>query len=129
MKRFISFGIIGSVGFLVDASLLLVLVHIAGYSIVISRVCSFVVAVLATWLLNRYFTFSTQKMTMTKSKEYFYYFVIQLIGALINFCIFFILIYLFESMKEVLILPLAIGAGFSLVFNYLMIKTKVYIHG
>lgn len=126
MKRFVSFGIVGSIGFIVDSSVLLFLVHMLDYNILFSRIVSFIVAVFVTWLLNRYFTFSATSINISKSKEYLKYLVIQTIGALINFCIFFILIYSYEPFKDILIIPLAIGSGFALIFNFTMIKNKVY---
>lgn len=117
---------IGTIGFAVDSSVLLFLVHIEEFGITVSRLCSFFLAVLATWILNRYFTFSDSQVNIKKSKEYFQYLSIQIIGAMINFSIFFILIYSFEFFKNMLILPLAIGAFFSLIFNYLVIKKRIY---
>jgi len=129
LKRFISFGIVGTIGFIVDSSVLMFLVHVEELSILFSRLISFITAVFVTWLLNRYFTFSASSINISKSKEYFQYLIIQTIGAGLNFSIFFVLIYMFESMKEILVIPLAIGAVFSLIFNFLVIKKKVYIHG
>lgn len=121
-----SFGIIGSIGFIVDSSILMYLVNIENMGIVVSRFISFPSAVFITWLLNRIFTFTTDNVKVKKFKEYLLYLLIQTIGAAINFSIFFALIYLFKPLETILILPLAIGAICSLIFNFLVIKKKVY---
>ena len=88
MKQFIFFGIVGTIGFIVDASVLLYLVHIENFSIIFARTLSFIVAVFITWILNRYFTFSNKTKENSKSKEYIKYLSIQTIGAGLNFFIY-----------------------------------------
>ncbi|MEA3497578.1 MAG: GtrA family protein [Campylobacterota bacterium] len=126
MKQFIFFGIVGTVGFIVDASVLLYLVHIENFGIIFARVISFIVAVFTTWILNRYFTFSKHQKRDTKTKEYLKYLSIQTFGAGVNFLVFFGLIYLFESLKDILIIPLAIASIVAMFFNFFFIKNKIY---
>lgn len=126
MKQFILFGLIGTVGFAVDSLILLFLVKYQGFDLVISRMCSFSSAVFATWVLNRTFTFANSDINIKKSKEYAQYLVVQIIGAFINFSVFFVLIYSIDFFKDMLILPLAIGALFSLIFNFIVTKKRIY---
>lgn len=126
MKQFIFFGIVGTIGFIVDASVLLYLVHIENFSIIFARTLSFIVAVFTTWILNRYFTFSKSEKKDTKSKEYIKYLSIQTAGAGINFLVFFGLIYIFEALKDILIIPLAIASIAAMFFNFFFIKNKIY---
>lgn len=126
MKQFIKFGVVGGIGFIVDASILLFLVNILIFDIAFSRACSFSCAVFVTWLINRKFTFE-QSSKYSKSKEYFIYFFIQIFGALINFIIFILLVNNIEFMKKILIIPLFIGSIFSLIFNFFCIKRGVYL--
>ncbi|MFA9372519.1 MAG: GtrA family protein [Poseidonibacter sp.] len=125
MKQFIKFGFIGGIGFLVDASILLFLVHKLNMDINISRVFSFLFAVLVTWLLNRKFTFSLNSK-YKKRKEYIYYMSIQTIGALLNYTIFISLVYSYKVFQEYLILPLAIASIIVMFFNFFMIRNKIY---
>lgn len=126
MKQFIFFGIVGTVGFIVDASILLYLVHIENFSIIFSRIISFFVAVIITWILNRYFTFSKNEKKDTKTKEYIKYLSVQTAGVGLNFLIFLSLIYLFEPLKNILIIPLAIASTIAMFFNFFIIKNRVY---
>lgn len=125
MKQFIKFGFVGGIGFLVDALILLILVHKLNMDINISRVFSFLFAVLVTWLLNRKITFSLNSK-YRKRKEYIYYMSIQTIGALLNYTIFISLVYSYKVFQEYLILPLAIASIIVMFFNFFMIRNKIY---
>ncbi|MCV0395187.1 MAG: GtrA family protein [Rhizobiaceae bacterium] len=57
MKRFARFGLVGGVGFVVDATLLALLIHVAGLGPFAARAVSASLAILATWRLNRALTF------------------------------------------------------------------------
>ena len=126
MKKFFKFAIIGTIGFVVDATILLIFVNILNIEIYISRIASFCCAVLITWLLNRKFTFDLSSINMKKSKEYIYYFIIQFIGVLINYTIFIILINQYLILKQNLIIPLAIASIIAMFFNFYMLKIKLY---
>ena len=116
MKQIIKFGTVGTIGFIVDATVLLIFVEMLFFSIEMSRIASFLVAVFMTWILNRNFTFSVNVLT-SKRKEYFLYLTIQTFGAILNYIIFISLVYSFIVMKEYLILPLAISSLIVMFFN------------
>lgn len=56
--QFIKFGMVGTVGFAVDASVLHILLTQLSLDPYIGRLFSFGCAATVTWLLNRHFTFS-----------------------------------------------------------------------
>lgn len=125
MKQFLKFGIVGIVGFLVDAIILLVLVYIFLFDISLSRILSFLMAVFVTWLLNRNFTFN-KKDKYSKKKEYSYYLTIQSVGALLNYIVFIILVKNFLFFEEYLIVPLAIASIIAMFFNFFALRKKVF---
>lgn len=125
MKQLIKFGTIGTIGFIVDASILLLAVEILMFSIEISRAISFLVAVFVTWLLNRIFTFSNNSLFSIK-KEYILYLIIQTFGALLNYLIFLILIYNFEIMEQYLLIPLSLASLIIMFFNFFITKRVIY---
>lgn len=125
MNRLIKFAIVGTIGFIVDASILLFFVHIINLSIEFSRIISFISAVFITWLINRSFTFA-KNTDFNKKKEYGLYFVLQTIGALINYVIFIILVRKYTFFEENLIIPLGIAAIIAMFFNYFSIKKLIY---
>lgn len=57
MKRFMSFGAVGAVGFLADAAMLVVLVRLLLLDPFFARFLSIAFALTVTWLLNRTVTF------------------------------------------------------------------------
>lgn len=125
MKQIIRFGIIGTIGFCVDAFVLLIGVNLFLFSIESSRLISFLCAVFVTWLLNRTFTFNANN-SFSKKKEYGLYLIIQSMGALLNYGIFMLLIYFDSFFQKYLILALAIASLVAMFFNYFMIRNFVY---
>lgn len=57
MKRLSRFVVVGGVGFLTDAAVLLFLQKATNLPLMVDRVFSIAVALTVTWLLNRTFTF------------------------------------------------------------------------
>lgn len=126
MKQFIKFGLVGTVGFIVDALILLLLVHKFSFSIESSRIFSFSGAVFVTWILNRKFTFSKIEDT-SKKKEYSLYLVIQTIGACLNYLIFISLVYYNIFFQDYLIVSLGIASLIAMFFNFYISKKFIYI--
>jgi putative flippase GtrA len=120
--RILSFGMVGIVGFVVDAFLLTVLTIHLGLDVLPSRTVSFACATLFTWLLNRTFTFSRQasRGPHTCKKEYVFYLTIQSVGAALNFGVFLALIQWSPALRQIPVIPLAGGALVALVFNFTM---------
>lgn len=118
------FLVVGAVGFVIDGGVLTVLMSqkVDAFS---SRLVSFPCAVSVTWILNRYWTFSPNP-DLSKKQEYFAYFTIQLIGALINLSIFFALMRAVASFADIPLIPLAIGALVSFLFTYLSSKMFLF---
>jgi len=127
LQRFILFGFVGGIGFIIDASVLTILMKSFGVNLYLSRLISFSLASLSTWLLNRLVTFSKETQgTDIHSTEYFKYITVQVIGALINLLIFSLLLIQFSHLESQPVIPLAIGAIFGLLFNFIGAKTWVY---
>lgn len=115
----------GSIGFIVDAMTLVAFMKYVMYSLEIGRVVSFLIAVFVTWILNRTFTFS-QKSPYSKKKEYSIYITIQSTGAVLNYSVFVSLIYYFSVMKENYLFALAIASLIAMIFNYSLLKSKLF---
>ena len=126
MKQFLKFGLIGTIGFIIDASILLFLVNVLLLEISTSRFFSFLIAVLVTWLLNRKFTFNNKKSNYSKRREYSYYLSIQTLGVFFNYAIFIILVKTMPFFEQYLVLPLAVSSIIIMFFNFFMLKKRVY---
>lgn len=125
------FGMVGAVGFVVDAFLLTVMTAKLGMDIFSSRTVSFVCATLVTWLLNRRFTFSPKasRKSQARKKEYFLYLTIQVVGAALNFVVFLALIEWRPMLRQMLLIPLAGGAVLAMVFNFAASRKFVFRSG
>lgn len=126
MKQVLSFGIVGTIGFIVDASFLLLFVEFFLFDIYLARFLSFLCAVFVTWVLNRNLTFKQSK-EFSKRKEYLFYLAIQSFGAILNYIIFIFLVKNFEFFESYLIIPLAIASLVAMFLNFFMLKRKVFI--
>ncbi|HJW23822.1 MAG TPA: GtrA family protein [Rhodocyclaceae bacterium] len=132
MKRYVSsgiltFGLIGVLGFAIDGGLLTLLYSWAGRNIYLSRLVSFTVATATTWYLNRTLTFGTSRGAGGgASRQYLRYVLVQVGGGLVNLAIFVASIHLFESLRNIPIVPLGLGAVFGMLFNYGLSRTYVF---
>lgn len=113
-----SFVVIGGIGFAIDGGILTLLNSFLGLDLLSARLCSISVAVTATWYLNRQHTFSGQKDEQAL-REWTRYLVLNGLGALLNLAIFFWLIFRFDALTSVPLVPLAIAAVVALFFNFI----------
>lgn len=114
--RFCRFLGVGGLGFLVDAAILTILMWL-GWGLVVSRATSFSLAVTVTWTLNRLWTFRLDESKKFGSR-YWQYVAGQIIGAVVNLTVFFIIIGAVPSLSNKPIVPLAGGAIVAILFNY-----------
>jgi putative flippase GtrA len=118
LKKFIPFCMVGGVGFLVDAGLLVLMVRGLGVGPLVGRLVSFPCAMTVTWYLNRRITFSGSAKGNIR-KEWIRYAVVSFAGNLVNFIVYAACISFSESMYDYPELALAIAATVALVFNYI----------
>ena len=116
-KRLPKFASVGAIGFLIDAGILTLLMTGFGLHHYLARAISFSAAVTTTWYLNRRWVFDRAAVQMSGS-EYFRYFAVQVIGAMINLGVFVLAIELSENLVNVPVVPLAMGAALALLFNF-----------
>jgi putative flippase GtrA len=90
-SNLIRFGLVGSLGFIIDASILAALVHVLDWRPLAARVVSIAVAVLATWRLHRHWTFNAGRKRPPISQSLMYA-SFQLVTVSINYLIFSILV-------------------------------------
>jgi len=122
---FPAFVVVGGVGFVVDATVLAVLVHGYGWGDYTARVVSFAVAVSVTWYLNRRYAFTAGRTTNRRS-EYTRYLTVQGIGMAINFLVYSLCIASSDLMDRWPVLALAVGSVVALFFNYVGSRMFVF---
>lgn len=115
----------GTIGFLIDATILTVLVTGYDWQHYSARLVSFACAVSVTWYLNRRWTFN-RRATPNKKKEYAAYLMIQSVGAMINYGVFIALVATNIMFAQIPAIPLAFGSLVALVFNFSAARAIVY---
>jgi putative flippase GtrA len=115
---FLRFGMVGVAGFAVDYCVLHSLVSFAGMGPIAARFISFPIAVCATWLLNRNFTFR-QPTVHGPVRQAMMYAAVQGAGGIANLTVYSAAIAIVPFLKQALIVPLAFGsvAGLCLTFT------------
>ncbi len=118
------FGIVGVIGFVVDAGVLYMFKPYLGlYG---GRLLSFFCAVVATWLLNRQFTFKLRQSGVTLGREFSRYFVSMLGGGTVNYASYAVLVYFFVYIAERPVWGVAAGSLAGMLVNYLLAKFYVF---
>ena len=122
--HFMRFGMVGGLGFVVDGAVLETMIML-GMNPIAGRVVSFPIAVCATWLANRNFTFR-DKIEQSRVREASTYVAVQLVGGAANFAVYSALVHSLQLFSDWPILALAFGAAAGLILNYLGSKHIVF---
>jgi putative flippase GtrA len=118
MPSFVRFGMVGVVGFVVDAGVLQALVSMAGWGPIAARAVAVPTAVFATWLLNRSFTFP-EAQGGPAWPSLMRYAAVSALGASVNFVAYTSLVMASSFMAARPLVPLAIGSVIAMIVNYL----------
>lgn len=125
IRQITLFGLAGTIGFLVDVFLLYLSRDYLG--LYFSRVFSFSFSAIVTWVINRTFTFVGIRSTLLLHKEFISYFLLMLIGGLVNYLVYVVCIFFSVTVHEFPFIAVALGciAGMSINFftsKYLIFK-------
>ena len=125
LHQFLRFSAVGTIGFIIDAGFLQLLVSLAGLDPYISRLFSYLIAATLTWQLNRHFTFP--KHTGVKPHhQWFYYLGANGVGGLLNYAVYALLIFKVPFFHAHLYLGVAAGAIIGLSCNFALSKHWVF---
>ena len=118
MKKFLSFCVVGGIGFFVDSGVYFLMAII--FPVLLSRLLSFSSAVLFTYYFNRSFTFNKQSvMTIAEFSKYY---VAMVLGGAVNMGSFLLSMRLVQTIKDYPILGIAIGSVSGLFVNFIFSK-------
>ncbi|MFP5076718.1 GtrA family protein [Rhizobium sp. YIM 134829] len=121
MSRVLRFLLVGGVGFLVDAGVLLVLIT-AGLGPLPARLAAILVALTVTWLLNRSLTFGPS--TRSLAAEGGRYGGVGLATSAVSFAVYSALLLLMPWLPP--ILALAVGSAAAMALSYLGYSRLVF---
>ncbi|MBR0557368.1 GtrA family protein [Ciceribacter sp. L1K23] len=114
MAKLLRFGIVGSVGFLVDAGILALLLGFTPLGPFVSRAIAIAVAMMATWYLNRRFTFGASRHSIVR--EGFRYGSVGLTSALVNYLVYSALLISFPTLQPLAALVVSSIAAMAFSF-------------
>lgn len=114
LTRLSRFGLVGGIGFVVDAGLTLTLIQ-AGLDAFTSRLIAIALAMVVTWRLNRAITFG--KSGASQRAEGLRYGVVAAVAAIINYAVYAALMLAFPNLFPVL--AVAAATGVSMLASYL----------
>lgn len=124
MTRFLKFAGIGVAGFLWDAGIFHILTAFAAMSPYVAKVLSYFAAATVTWWLNRRFTFAPSGLNA--ASEWARFLGVNLIGALVNYGAFVIILTQVTVASRYPLLAVAAGALAGLVFNFFLSNKFVF---
>lgn len=114
VQKLSRFGLVGGIGFVIDAGLTTTLIH-AGLDPFSARVIAIAFAMLVTWRLNRAITFGASD-TSQKS-EGVRYFAVALAAAAVNYAAYAGLMLTLPALIPAI--AVALATGVSMVVSYL----------
>ena len=123
-KELFIFGIVGLIGFVVDAGVLYLFKSALG--LYFGRVLSFVCAVFVTWILNRRFTFNQRIPGLSLGREFGRYFVSMLGGGSVNYAAYALLVFFVDFVARQPVWGVAVGSLAGMMVNYLLAKFFVF---
>jgi putative flippase GtrA len=125
-SEFLRFGIVGTIGFAVDASVLYACAPFVGW--LAGRLISFLAAASTTWWLNRRHTFTGHRNDLTLAEtglEYCRYLLSMLAGGAVNYACYVGTLHWLEGPGTAL-LGVAIGSVAGLGVNYSLARLVVF---
>lgn len=122
-SRFVRFAIVGGVGFIVDIALLFFAMSVFSLNAYAGRILSLPCAFMATFYLNRAFTFKqTQPTSIGQIGQYFW---VKAFGWVINFTIYALLLKTITPPDHV-ILAVVVSTGITMFVNFLFLSRFVF---
>lgn len=121
----IKFGIVGTIGFLVDLSLLYVLLYLAGAGPYLGRLGSFLGAATVTWFLNRVFTFR-DAAPEAHGRQWLRFVAVNSLGAAVNYGTYVLVLAVGTASAVLPGIGVAAGSLAGLVFNYSLSRRFVF---
>lgn len=126
LRQFFKFGLVGSIGFLVDAGILTLCIMAFGMGPYIGRLVSFLGSATTTWFLNRIFTFRTHNSGQSPQQEWLRFLVVCAGGFALNYGAYASLLHTQPLVARYPILGVAAGSLAGMFFNYFASKKIVF---
>jgi len=124
IRQFGAFGVVGVLGFLVDAGTLY-LTRWLGIGLIVGRVVSYLTAATSTWVLNRRYTF-TSREDYRPLHEWALFMISQLAGAAFNLGVYAWLVTTSKLVSDEPVLGVAAGSLAGMLVNFFVARKFVF---
>lgn len=126
IQQFLMFAVVGTLGFFVDAAMLLFAHHVLGANLYTGRLLSFLAAATFTWQLNRKVTFRGSGTSDTALKQWLKFLSTNAVGGLVNLGVYAVLIARMPFAREHPVFAVACGSIAGLFFNFVATRIVVF---
>lgn len=124
-RQYLNFSFVGSIGFIIDAGVLYLLIIYLAFHPISGRIISFLLASTVTWSLNRKLTFKKNRNS-AKIFEWLHYLFANSIGTIINLATYSTLVLTVHAMLKQPVYALIIASLVAFPFNYYGYKNHVF---
>jgi putative flippase GtrA len=124
-REVVLFAVGGVLGFLVDASIVQVLVREAGLNPYLARIPSFLVAASVTWWWNRHLSFAHRR-SADRRREWLRWVVVMSGGAVLNYGIYAALVAMSATVRHWPAVGVAAGSAVAAFVNFLTARKLVF---
>lgn len=119
------FAVGGVIGFLIDATIVQVLVKWAGWNPYLTRLLSFLVAATGTWLFNRTYTFSADRRYGVFG-EWARYLLAMSGGFAVNYGLYSLLVFHYAGIRAQPVIAVAAGSLAGMVVNFVSSRFWIF---
>ena len=126
---FVRFAAVGGAGYFVNLAALWLGTHQLGLNSYLAGALSIFVAMIFTWLGNRYFTFAARRArgsVRAVAREFVTFVGANLLGAVVNYAVYAALLRFAGEPFNDKYLAQACGVGAGLVFNFTLSRLLVF---
>lgn len=126
MRQLVLFGIAGTLGFLVDAGVVSLLVNGLDWNPYLGRLLSFLCAVATTFVFNRAYTFAAADASGTLVQQAGRYLLAMTGGFVVNYGAYALLVHQMALVREWPVIGVAVGSVLGLAVNFISSRYWVF---
>ena len=126
LAQFFKFGLVGIVGFIVDAGVLYLCMTFGGMGPYSGRVVSFILGATSTWICNRLFTFKGHRSKDPAHIQWIKFVIVSMGGFTFNYGTYALLIAHTPLVASYPVLGVAAGSIAGMFFNFFVSRRVVF---